>query len=145
MTILKNAPEITCFLLLFSPWGSLERGRELHENYTPTQIHQHFCHHYADIFISLYVQNILNPSAMTLGIEILYWYLSSLLFLFEVLRTTDRAENFVVITDELNPLPGSPLFLQCTRCVIKVQCNLCVFCSIFSSFFRANKPYHVQG
>jgi hypothetical protein len=51
MTILKNAPEITCFLLLFSPWGSLERGRELHENYTPTQIHQHFCHHYADISV----------------------------------------------------------------------------------------------
>ena len=49
MTILRNAPEIACFLLLFSPWGSLGLGRELHENYTPTQIHQRFCHHYADI------------------------------------------------------------------------------------------------
>ena len=36
----KMAPEIACFLLFFSPWGSLGLGRELHtfQNYTPTQI-----------------------------------------------------------------------------------------------------------
>ena len=42
------APEIASSLLFFSPWGSLELGREVHTlgNY---QIHQRFCHHYADI------------------------------------------------------------------------------------------------
>jgi hypothetical protein len=37
------------FSSVISPWGSLGLGRELHEFHTPTQIHQRFCHHYADI------------------------------------------------------------------------------------------------
>jgi hypothetical protein len=115
MTILKNAPGIACFLLLFSPWGSLGLGRELHENYTPTQIHQRFCHHYASMQVSpvwvpvMYVQSILNPSALTcipsqLNLEISNRILISFFSTIpiEVLLTTDELKTLCWLQTNAN-------------------------------------------
>lgn len=82
----------------------------------------------------MYVQNILNPSALTcipsqLNLEISNRILISFFSTIPIWGSTDYwwTENFVVTTDELNPLAGSPfLLLQCTRCVIKSSA-ICVF------------------
>jgi len=109
----KMTPEIACFLLFFSPWGSLGLGRELHtfQNYILTQIeNQRFsslCRYL------LYGQNAKisrTPPALTC-----------------IPSASEELETLCWLKTELKPSSWlTLLLLQCTSSAIK-SCAIWVF------------------